>query len=53
MIDMKHFRAWQIEHYTARLKEETKTEAKAFLRRELHNLKKATIHVTQQHYQSE
>lgn len=36
------FRSWQIDHYTERLAEETRIEGKAFLRSELHNLKKAT-----------
>lgn len=36
------FRAWQIDHYTERLAEETRTEGKAFLRAELFNLKKVS-----------
>lgn len=33
------FLEWQIEHYTQRLAEETRPEAKAWLRAELHRLK--------------
>ena len=35
----EEFRAWQIAHYTQRLKEDNRTEAKAFLRAQLHNFK--------------
>jgi hypothetical protein len=41
-IDPIAFKAWQIEHYTQRLSEAGTTEARSFLRRELHNLKKQT-----------
>lgn len=37
-------RAWQIQHYTQRLAQARTTEERAFLRNELHNLKKATRH---------
>ncbi len=36
------FRAFQIDHYTERLDQETSAEGKAFLRAELHNLKKVS-----------
>lgn len=35
----EQFKLWQISHYTQRLSEETRTEAKAFLRAELYRLK--------------
>jgi len=34
------FLTWLIEYYTQRLKEETRPEGKAYLRNQLHNLKK-------------
>jgi hypothetical protein len=40
ITDPIEFRAWQIQHYSQRLSEAKTTEEKAFLRRELFNLKK-------------
>jgi hypothetical protein len=39
-------RAWQIRHYTERLKEARTTEEKSFIRTQLFNLKKPSNHGT-------
>lgn len=38
----QEFREWQIQHYTERLAEETRTDARAWLRAELYRLKQKT-----------